>query len=392
MKRRTTGIIIGALCSALGLAGVLQPRDAEAIPAWARQYNADCGLCHYPAVPRLNATGYRFRWAGFRMPDEFGRDPDVAAVGNYLSARGRGRYAYADSDRTETVSEFQWHDTTLFYAGAITSRLSAFNELEWEAEDEISLVAQLQWLAGRSEHFTTVRVGQFHTLPRVGIGPLDRPTGISTPSIFSERLTTSPIPFRLSDDQRGIELAHIMRTSRFALQATNGLDASGSGTAGDDDTSKDILLVYERLLDETASGLTLLGYRGVWHDGLTDDDYTFYRYGGAVNKVLPGGLDVLGGYVRSRDDLPSAAGPNREAQAFFVELQQHLRRPDVTVLGRYDWIDPDRETAQDRRQRQTLGIVKTAERYLRLALEGQRSTDRAAVTGYAVTAEAMVNF
>ncbi len=392
MKRRTLWMIIAALCSALELVWGLQPPPAEAIPAWARQYNADCGLCHYPAVPRLNAMGYRFRWAGFRMPEELGQEPDVTAVGNYLSARGRGRYVYADSDQTETVSEFQWHDTTLFYAGAITPHLSAFNELEWEAEDDVSLVAQLQWLSGRPERFTTVRAGQFHTLPRVGVGPLDRPTGISTPSIFSERLTTSPVPFRLSDDQRGIEVAHIMRTSRLALQVTNGLDASGSGTAGDQDTAKDVLLVYERLLDEAASGLTLLGYRGVWHDGLTDDDYTFYRYGGAVNKVFPGGFDVLGGYVRSQDDLPSVAGPNLQAQAFFVELQQYLRRPDIIVLGRYDWIEPDRDTARDRRQRQTLGIVKAVERYLRLALEGQRSTDRAAATGYALTAEAMVNF
>ncbi|HET8761631.1 MAG TPA: hypothetical protein VFN94_11205 [Nitrospiria bacterium] len=392
MKRWTPRIISVAFCSALGLVWGWQPPDAEAIPAWARQYSADCSLCHYPAVPRLNATGYRFRWAGFRMPEEFGQEPDVTAVGNYLSARGRGRYVYADSDQTETVSEFQWHDTTLFYAGAITPHLSAFNELEWEAEDEVSLVAQLQWLSGRSEHFTTVRAGQFHTLPRVGIGPLDRPTGISTPSIFSERLTTSPIPFRLSDDQRGIEVAHIVRTSRLALQATNGLDASGSGTAGDADTAKDVLLVYERLLDATASGLTLLGYRGVWHDGLIDDDYTFYRYGGTVNKVLPVGLDVLGGYIRSHDHLPSVVGPNVQAQAFFLELQQYLRRPDVTVLARYDWIDPDQDTAQDRRQRQTLGVVKSVERYLRLALEGQRATDRASATGYALTAEAMVNF
>ncbi len=38
------------------------------IPAWARKYNMNCSGCHYPAPPRLNATGQRFKWAGYRMP------------------------------------------------------------------------------------------------------------------------------------------------------------------------------------------------------------------------------------------------------------------------------------------------------------------------------------
>ncbi|MGE5760566.1 MAG: hypothetical protein ACM37V_09455, partial [Gemmatimonadota bacterium] len=44
-------------------------RATAAIPAWARKYNVNCSHCHYPAPPRLNATGLRFRWAGYRMPD-----------------------------------------------------------------------------------------------------------------------------------------------------------------------------------------------------------------------------------------------------------------------------------------------------------------------------------
>ena len=47
------------------------------IPAWARKYNMNCSGCHYPAPPRLNATGMRFKWAGYRMEDDFNETVSV---------------------------------------------------------------------------------------------------------------------------------------------------------------------------------------------------------------------------------------------------------------------------------------------------------------------------
>src|SRR5215510_14102118 len=45
--------------------------ECEAIPMFARRYNVPCSTCH-TSPPRLNETGYRFRAAGFRMPEELG--------------------------------------------------------------------------------------------------------------------------------------------------------------------------------------------------------------------------------------------------------------------------------------------------------------------------------
>ena len=52
----------------VGLLSGASASKASALPAWARRYNVNCSHCHAPAVPRLNATGIRFRWAGYRMP------------------------------------------------------------------------------------------------------------------------------------------------------------------------------------------------------------------------------------------------------------------------------------------------------------------------------------
>jgi hypothetical protein len=391
-KNRLWLLVIGLIVVIEGF-WTVDPRESSAIPAWTRKYGADCSMCHYPAVPRLNATGQRFRWAGYRIPDEFGKEPDTTNVGNYLAVRGRGRYVYANPEGRNRQSEFQWNDATLFYAGAITENISAFNEIEREAEDEIGLVAQVQGIWGSPTHFSTVRFGQFHPLYRVGIGGFDRPTGISAPSLFSDRLTRSEVPFRVASDQRGVEAAHVIRNSRLLVQVLNGIDETGSGTDVETDTDKDLVIAYERILDDLASGLTLYGYRGVWHDGVLPDDFRFYRYGAAANKIFSAGFEIMGGYIRSNDDRPSGVGQTIQGDSFFVDLEHYFRTPDLTVLARYDWIDPDRDAGGDNRNKQTVGVVQTLQRYLRIAFEGSRSTDDLTdLTDYQATAEAMINF
>lgn len=46
---------------------------ASAMPMFARRYGVPCSTCH-TSPPRLNETGYRFRAAGFRMPEELGKN------------------------------------------------------------------------------------------------------------------------------------------------------------------------------------------------------------------------------------------------------------------------------------------------------------------------------
>jgi len=385
------------LVSILGIAflGMALPPEAQAIPAWARKYNADCSLCHYPAVPRLNKTGQQFRWAGYRMPDEFGKPQDVSDVGHFLSLRGRGRARYRDNDGSADVNRFEWHDATFFYAGAITESLSSFTELEWEGKDDIGLVAQVSALFGHQGHFSTLRFGQFHTLQGVGIGGFDRPTGISRPEALDSRsLTSSGIPFRIRENQKGLELAHARNNSRILVQALNGLGiGENSGTEGEQDRQLDFLVAYEQILDDLASGFTLYGYRGVWHNGTVSNKYSFSRYGLSANKIFEGGAEVIGAYFRSDDNVPAVVGEDVSGNSFFVALEQFLERAETTLLARFDWIDPDDSRGSDTRQKQTLGIVHTFQRHMRLALEVNRATDDATdETHHQVLAEAMINF
>lgn len=63
--RRST--LLAAIVAVLTAVALLFPAgDANAIPAFARKYNASCTLCHAP-VPRLKAFGEEFAARGFRM-------------------------------------------------------------------------------------------------------------------------------------------------------------------------------------------------------------------------------------------------------------------------------------------------------------------------------------
>jgi hypothetical protein len=70
------------IASSALLALTLLPRDAAAIPPFARKYGVSCALCHQP-VPRLTAFGETFASNGFEMA--IGEDPrDTVGTGDPL--------------------------------------------------------------------------------------------------------------------------------------------------------------------------------------------------------------------------------------------------------------------------------------------------------------------
>lgn len=403
----------------------LEVSDATALPSWSRKYGMDCATCHAPAVPKLNATGHRFRKMGYRFEHEIGQTPEYKEIGNYISMRGRTRYRYEDPETGDVKSRFEFHDATLFYAGAITKNLTSFFELEWEDSDEINLVAFISWFVGTPERYWTLLAGQFHVLQRVGWAGFDRPIGITSASIFDSRsLTDSTIPFRLRENQKGIEFSYgFNQDARFIAAFTNGINFDGNGNKGsfDDDTDKDFLLAYEQMIGDEGSGFTLFTYRGVFHEepgtvvgtdatgadialGKSDDEtqFDFWRFGATgayADEWLDWGItEIIGGYAFSLDELPddfpiTVAGKDDELQghAFFFELDQHLPH-ESAMYFRSDFVKPDKDL--DFRQRYTFGGVYTVVDYLRLTTEifflneeNKKDSDE-----FGVLAEAMVNF
>src|SRR5262245_47669466 len=94
-RRRWSSLLLSLFMASVCF--MLFPSTTSAIPAWTHEYGAPCSTCHYPAPPRLNAYGHKFRRAQYRLPGEFGKDPEWEKVGNYLAFRIRGRYEYSSA-------------------------------------------------------------------------------------------------------------------------------------------------------------------------------------------------------------------------------------------------------------------------------------------------------
>ncbi|MGH7521091.1 MAG: hypothetical protein ACREMI_07415, partial [Gemmatimonadales bacterium] len=354
------------------------------IPAWARKYNMNCSGCHYPAAPRLNAVGIKFRWAGYRMPEEMGEKTDVNQLSNYLAVRARMRDDYAKTENQNATNSFSFNDVTLFYAGAFGKNFAGYLELEREPTGEVGLVSNLLGVWGKESSYRGFRAGQMHWLLRDGVAGFDRPTGIRTPTPLSGALTggTNAIPFTFSTDQLGAEWFFVTGRNRVSAEVLNGIRPDGSAGATDTDPEKDFVVTDQYLLDERGSGITAVGYFGTVK-GVNVGDPTlrshFLRVGLSANKIV-NNFEVLGGFVWGKDrDLPLATA-DISGMGYWVTGQYMFPKSSLTVFGRYEFVDPNTDVDDNGATRFVLGgvIPIGLPEYLRFAIEGAFDSPQAA--------------
>jgi hypothetical protein len=165
--------------------------DRNAMPLFARRYNVACSFCH-TTIPRLNGTGYKFRAAGFRMPEDIGKESTKKfELGDFFSARIQARFdvqatnqpngaavanleAGAPGKRTTTIAPSFQEATIYPLTGSFGKYFGALSELSVSPEDFFEVEnAYLRFVVGTENTFFTSRVGVFH--PWEGIGASDRP-------------------------------------------------------------------------------------------------------------------------------------------------------------------------------------------------------------------------
>ena len=373
---------------------LISAQEASATPAWARKYNADCAMCHYAAYPRLNSFGLEYRRMGYRTPNEVNKDQDIANVSNFLSGRIRFQLAYDNTKGTTERTEFQNAEVSLLYGGAISRHWSAYIHGFTATGSNGSTTdfhGHVMGMFGDMDKYLMVQFGQMHMLYQEGIGGFDRPVAITPPPIYASPLTLNPTPmtFNFDQRQRGAQLAFVYGPGRLFAMVYNGLDQSGSGTAraGDIDPQKDVLIGYDHILDQIASGFTLFYLNGTTHGTVTttgpglgvptgaSNSYSYSRFGFNVNKIftLPalGFFELLGGYVRSYDNGPFGPTGNNNVQgnAWYVESQQYITGPEITFFQRFSVIDPNAPKNNSMVKFYTLGAVTPIETWLRLAAE-----------------------
>jgi hypothetical protein len=362
----------------------------------------NCSGCHQPAVPRLNAFGFKFKWAGYRLPEEIGDKMEVSDVSDYLAARLRFQYKFSKTEGSSpSTSEFVLSDATLFAGGAFGRHFGAFMEFE-HAVGETELVNHVMGVWGSAENYGGARAGQMHWLLRGAVAGFDRPTGLSSPTPLSTPVT-SALPFKFSTDQLGLEGFWVRGNNRFSAEVLNGVRETGIGDEGYD-RAKDLAVIDQFLFDKHGSGITAVGYLGRIQGadpsapGLTSK---FTRLAVSANKIF-GAAEAMAGYVYGKDtDLPVGGGSafsneSVKGQGFWVYGGYTVPSNKLTLFGRYEFVDPNTDISDNGKSRFVAGTVLPVNvpEYLRFTVE--YTLDKPQLSGskatHGLVGEVMINF
>ena len=374
------------------MAAALPLNTANALPMWARKYNMNCDGCHAPAVPRLNAKGFAFKWAGYRMPDEIGEDQEVKNVSDYVAARAQLQYQYGKT-QTQPVdlNTFVLDNSTVFAAGAIGKHYGAMFENSFSPAEGLDLMVNMIGVWGNEKQSYGVRGGEMHWLNEGSVAGFDRATGINFPTPIGGP-TTLAVPFQFDSHGLGVEAFYVTSghrlKNRLSFEMLNSLSATGDNMSGSDaPTTKDFVAIDQLIYDTHGSGLTVAGYlgsiRGLDTTLMTKSTSHYTRLALTANKIF-GSTEVLGGYAYSKDnDLPVGGmftRPTMTGSAYWV-YGGYTFPSAFTVFSRYEFVNPNTDSTTAGGAASTrfvLGGVLPVSlpQYLRLAAEYTLDTPR----------------
>ena len=205
-----------------------------AIPNFARKYKLDCSTCHAP-IPRLNEFGFKFRAAGFRLPEEIGKDVSTANLGDYYTARIQSTYNLGRSEAVSGVvtntNQFSFVELTVYpMTGAYGKYLSSLVELSFLPDNPAEVEnAYARVTLGQENSYFTVRAGVFH--PFEGYGASDRPISINRP-LFQTTKASSSIFKPWGYDEAGVEFGYSTDNTFIRATLFNGILGSGEPAQG----------------------------------------------------------------------------------------------------------------------------------------------------------------
>jgi hypothetical protein len=228
---------------AITLWGLVAARDASAMPNFARKLGVPCETCH-TTIPRLNETGYKFRAAGFRLPEMIGKSEEQKfELGDYFAARVQARYDTQVTNQPNgapvanvinnvagprtTTNSLSFMEATLYpLTGAWGKYFGSLSELSTSPEDVFEIEnAYVRFVYGKSDKFFTSRVGIFH--PWEGFGASDRPFSNVRPFFQTNPISAGGrgIPFVFQPwglDEAGLELGADIKRLSIRAAVLNG--------------------------------------------------------------------------------------------------------------------------------------------------------------------------
>ena len=371
-----------AVLSVLALL-LLWELPVSAMPMFARKYHVACSTCHdAPAIPRLNATGYKFRRAGFRMPEQIGEDEaNEFTITDYFSGQVKTDFSVDHANRDDENGR---RTNSTFTGGLSLYPLTGSFQRHWATEVEFAVApgetpelenGYLRGTWGSDKRWFEARAGIFHALE--GFGGSDRPLGITAPLFETEgALQTQDTLFRMTEMNRlGADVGIQWKDTSLTAQVVNSLNTVardgaivGVGTTPTLGNRRDLNLFANQILGSRsgvsaywAHGFTYppldpvafsAGSSGATWRNAFDRLALFGSVGADRFTALAGGMI---GFDQSRNPDTGQKTRFRSGGAF-VEGDVGVKGW-MTAFVRLDYFDPSASLAQNGQRAGTLGAV-----------------------------------
>lgn len=392
----------------IGLAGLLLPGQARAVPAYARRYDTKCETCHAPVPPRLNNTGEVFRRWGFRLPDA---DENGKLTMKVVPAHGIGDAAsitaqfsahqdqYVSPGQSKTSLEMG--EVAVIAGTSIGDRLSTqaiFVPRNGEGGVELEN-AQLQYNRGTASHNFSLRAGLIEPfLWMKGTHGTLTPTGTLALS-ESPLIPVGNFPgFALGINQVEVEAGYNysklrngkMWTTLLSAALLNGVDETGDKAPRNTTDGMDVFLQAIQLFGARNTlggfyykGRTVIDPLGtLLPPGPFKDHFT--RYGVMGNYALFNRVNLVAALADGKDQSDELSR-NVVSRGVYGQV-------DVTIKNRWvadyrrDYLDPDRSVSDDLIRAHVLATTYQAEDNLFFTAEYQETDQNGAKShGYTGT-------
>jgi hypothetical protein len=317
----------------------------------------------------------RFKWAGYRMPDQIGEKIDVERIQNYLAGHGVVQFEWNKTAGQPANNAFAMPEAGLFLAGPLGRSFSGFFEFERNPDGTTDALAALGSIWGTEQTHGGFRVGQMHTINEWGVAGFDR--HVSANDLAPLGTITEAIPFSF-DVAIGAEAYLVTGSNRLSAQVTNGIDRTGGGTPGGPGPSKDLAVIDQLLYDSAGSGVEAVAYygtlRGIDTVAAPSLDSHFWRLAFTANKIYRN-VELLGGVVYGRDfDLPTSltfTNNENKGLGWWVSGQYYIPDAPLVLFARYETVRPNTDVSGNSVRYVDAGLVLPINlpEYLKTTLE-----------------------
>ncbi len=358
---------------------------ASAMPNFARKYGLGCGSCH-DVIPKLNEFGWKFRAAGYRMPDEIGQKQASYNIGDYFA--GRLNFAVNQSSATAaasgspSVSNMNMAFTGgSIYAifGALTPNISSESELGFSTNGSLEVsTASVGYYTGTEDSWFSARIGKLNTF--MGYGGSDRGwsgspkmnSGYAISLYNYQNGGVKPTYTGLTGSNMGIDLGYVFGEATVHAEVLSGYTYAGgkpsAAVAGKPTgvgagqapsaNSFDYMFWANYILTEDGGGISAAYYLGNADintgSASTNVDSEFWqnkfsRYAIYASYPIPVAKVLLeGGYEHGSDNSWAlktfSYGPDISSSGWFGEADYPVT--DLIGVGaRYDAVTPDNSNA-----------------------------------------------